>query len=190
MGQSPQAGSWTAVVWRQTVPLIPVPGGHRARDGNVSLATSNSHTTSKDRRQGAPRRTSTRADFRGCLCAPDVGCGSILLQKPFCIAQQKFSGLWVRHSENHVGGPHYLEPNSQATSVTRLSAHRRVITACSLLWRKTCCSAFGDFCNNIGHKQNYKNHSRLAASLPQPHDLHCSSLYRSKIARSNTRILP
>jgi hypothetical protein len=80
---------------------------------------------------------------------------SIVLQNSFWIAEDKFSGLWARRSNDHVGEPEQLAINSPATSVARLRTHRSAIVAWLLFSRKNRCSHFWSFATqslNNGHQ--------------------------------------
>src|SRR5260370_42285019 len=72
----------------------------------------------------------------------------ILLQKSFCITDCKFSGPYVRRSNNHLG-LHHTAMNSQATSVTAWRLFRSAISARLVCLREIGRTAFWDVCNTI-----------------------------------------
>ena len=59
----------------------------------------------------------------------------IVLQKSFCAADQKFSGLQMRLSNKDVR-LHRQVINLPVTSVTTLQPHQLAITACLVFWRE------------------------------------------------------
>src|SRR5260370_15998436 len=93
--------------------------------------------------------TSANGTFRTCRDSLTMSAyRGILLQKSFCITDCKFSGPYVRRSNDHLG-LHHTAMNSQATSVTAWRLFRSAISARLVCLREIGRTAFWDVCNTI-----------------------------------------